>query len=135
MDKLTKERRSANMRQIRSRDTSPELTVRRIVHALGFRYRLHVRELPGCPDLVLPRLRKVIFVHGCFWHPHGHCRFSHTPKSNLAYWEPKLQANRVRDRRNLQKLRRQGWSVLVVRECETADHQALTDRLSKFLAD
>lgn len=133
MDKLSPKERSANMRRIRCRDTSPELTVRRLVHSMGFRYRLHVRNLPGCPDLVFPRLRKIIFVHGCFWHPHGHCRCSHIPKSNLEYWLPKLESNRLRDRRNLAALRRLGWKVLIIRECETRQMAKLSAKLRKFL--
>lgn len=133
MDKLTQSERSANMRRIRSRDTSPELRVRQLVHSMGFRYRLHVRNLPGCPDLVFPRLRKIIFVHGCFWHPHGRCRYSHIPKSNLEYWLPKLESNRLRDRRNLAALRRLGWKVLTVRECETDQMAKLSAKLRKFL--
>jgi len=104
------------MRRIRSKDTSPEMTVRRMVHRMGYRYRLHVRTLPGCPDMVFPGLRKIVQVYGCYWHPHGSCRFSHCPQSSLDYWLPKLDGNRQRDRKNLRRLRRQGWAVLVVRE-------------------
>lgn len=133
MNKLTHKERSANMRRIRSRDTSPEWKVRRLVHSMGFRYRLHMRNLPGCPDLVFPRLRKVIFVHGCFWHPHGRCRYSHVPKSNLEYWLPKLESNRRRDKRNLAALRRLDWKVLTVRECEADQTAKLSAKLRKFL--
>lgn len=133
MDNLSRSERSENMRSIRSGDTSPEWRVRRIVHSMGFRYRLHVRDLPGCPDLVFPRLRKIVLVHGCFWHPHGDCRYSHIPKSNLDYWLPKLERNRARDKRNIAALRRMGWKVLIVRECEAADSARLSKRLEKFL--
>ncbi len=134
MDTLSRQDRSENMRRIRSRDTSPEWKVRRLVHSMGFRYRLHVRDLPGRPDLVFPRLRKIIFVHGCFWHPHGRCRFSHVPRSNLDYWIPKLERNRERDKRNIAALRRLGWRVLVIRECETERTDKLCSKLQKFLS-
>lgn len=134
MDTLSQQDRSENMRRIRGRDTSPEWEVRRLVHSMGFRYRLHVRELPGCPDLVFPRLRKIIFVHGCFWHPHGRCRFSHAPKSNMNYWIPKLESNRRRDKRNIAALRRLGWKVLIIRECETERTEKLSSKLQKFLS-
>jgi DNA mismatch endonuclease (patch repair protein) len=121
------------MRRIRSKDTSPEMTVRRLVHGMGYRYRLHVRTLPGCPDMVFPRLRKIIQMFGCYWHPHGSCRFSHRPQSRLEYWVPKLDGNRQRDRANLRRLRKQGWTVLVVRECQIGDVQSLSVRLARFL--
>jgi len=121
------------MRRIRSKDTSPEMTVRRLVHQMGYRYRLHVRTLPGCPDLVFPRLRKIIQVFGCYWHPHGSCSCSHRPKSRLDYWVPKLEGNSERDKENARRLRRQGWRVLVIRECQISDQKALSGRLAKFL--
>jgi DNA mismatch endonuclease, patch repair protein len=121
------------MRRIRSKNTTPEMTVRRLIHGMGFRYRLHVRSLPGCPDLVFPRLRAIVQVFGCYWHPHGHCRFSHKPKSRLDYWMPKLEGNRARDRRNIQYLRRQGWRVLVLRECQLHDPGRLIGKLATFL--
>ena len=105
------------MRAIRSRDTRPEMALRRALHQVGYRYRLHLKELPGAPDLVFPRRRKVIFVHGCFWHFHR-CAGSKIPETRRDYWEPKLRATRTRDRRNKRKLERLGWDVLVVWECE-----------------
>ena len=105
------------MSAIRSRDTKPELVVRRFLHAQGFRYRLQVRDLPGCPDIVLPRHRTLIFVHGCFWHRHRNCRFAVLPKSNRPFWLAKLSGNVVRDARNSLKLRRAGWRVLTIWEC------------------
>src|SRR5258706_4794127 len=107
MDVLTLSERSVQMALIRSRDTKPEMLVRRIVHGMGYRYRLHRRDLPGKPDLVLSGRRKVIFVHGCFWHRHG-CVLSRLPKSNLSYWTPKLERNRVRDLEHLRCLRSDG---------------------------
>ena len=132
-DKLTPERRSENMRKIRAKNTSPELLVRRLVHGMGFRYRLHVADLPGKPDLVLPRLNKVIEVRGCFWHAHGKCIDSHIPKSRLDYWGPKLQRNHDRDAANLRSLKSLGFRVLVVWECEVNNEKRLTARLSRFL--
>ncbi len=111
--------RSENMSRIRSKDTKPELTVRRLLHALGYRYRLHRKDLPGKPDIVFPSRRKVIFIHGCFWHAHG-CRVSHRPKSNGAYWSPKLQGNVNRDEKALAQLRSLAWEAEVVWECEVS---------------
>ncbi|MBI2687759.1 MAG: DNA mismatch endonuclease Vsr [Acidobacteria bacterium] len=133
MDTLTPERRSANMSRIRSRDTSPEMIVRRLVHAMGYRYRLHVGKLPGSPDMVFPRLKRIIEVRGCFWHQHPGCIDSHIPKSRLDYWWPKLEGNQRRDKDNGRKLRKLGWRVCVVWECETRTAGKLGKRLGKFL--
>ena len=133
MDKLTPARRSANMRAIRSKDTKPEMIVRRAVYALGLRYRLHRRDLPGRPDLAFIGRRKAIFVHGCFWHQHQGCREASTPKSNAGYWDPKLTRNVERDARNLQSLRGAGWQVLVIWECDVSDSALLLAGLSAFL--
>lgn len=108
------------MSGIRGRDTKPELAVRRYLHGRGFRYRLHARELPGRPDIVLPRHRTVVFVHGCFWHRHEGCRFAYTPKTRQEFWLPKLEGNAVRDARDQQQLADLGWRVEVVWECEVA---------------
>lgn len=135
MDILSPQERSERMRRVRSKDTAPELAVRRLVYGLGYRYRLAVRGLPGTPDMVFPRFRKVIFVHGCFWHRHGSraCRLARMPKSRLDYWQPKLDANRKRDRKAVTGLRKLGWSSLVVWECETKDLDALARRIIAFL--
>ncbi|MGH9437745.1 MAG: very short patch repair endonuclease [Terriglobia bacterium] len=132
-DKLTPERRSENMRNIRAKNTSPEMIVRRIVHSMGFRYRLHVAELPGKPDLVLPRLRKIIEVRGCFWHQHGGCIDSHIPKSRADYWCPKLMKNVERDKLNQTKLIACGWEILTLWECELRDSEQIRKRLRLFL--
>jgi DNA mismatch endonuclease (patch repair protein) len=124
--------RSANMRAIRSKDMLPELSVRSLVHNLGYRFRLHRKDLPGKPDLVFGPRRKVIFVHGCFWHSHS-CKIAHVPRSNVNYWGPKLEKNRVRDRKSLKALKAEGWTSLVVWECETRNEYLLTKRLSGFL--
>jgi DNA mismatch endonuclease (patch repair protein) len=121
------------MSQIRSRDTSPEMIVRRLVHAMGYRYRLHVANLPGKPDIVLPRLKRIIEVRGCFWHQHPGCIDSHIPKSRLEYWGPKLERNQGRDEENGRKLRELGWRVCVIWECEAAATGKAAKRLARFL--
>ena len=122
------------MSRIRSRDTSPEMSVRRLVHGMGFRYRLHVSSLPGKPDLVFPRLNRIIEVRGCFWHQHIGCIDSHVPKTRREYWRPKLKGNQRRDEENVRQLRRLGWRVCIVWECETNNVQKLQKRLARFLA-
>jgi DNA mismatch endonuclease (patch repair protein) len=124
--------RSANMRAIRSTGMKPELAVRSLVHRLGYRYRLHRKDLPGKPDLVFGPRHKVIFVHGCFWHCHN-CKLAHAPKSNRNYWEPKLERNRLRDERHLKTLTMLGWKSLVVWECEICDERLLAKRVVAFL--
>ena len=117
------------MARIRSEDTMPELAVRKLLHRAGYRFRLHRNDLPGKPDIVLPRYRIAIFVHGCFWHGHEGCREGRKPKSNLAYWNRKLERNKERDRRNIQQLETQGWHPVVVWECELQHGDALVRRL------
>jgi DNA mismatch endonuclease (patch repair protein) len=124
--------RSANMRAIRSINMRPELAVRRLVHKLGYRFRLHRADLPGKPDLVFGPRRKVIFVHGCFWHSHG-CKKAHVPKSNRDYWLPKLRRNKTRDARNIKALKTAGLKSMVIWECETRDEDALKKRVKAFL--
>ena len=133
MDTLSVAERSARMARVRSKDTSVELAVRRIVHGLGCRYRLHGSDLPGRPDMVLSSRRIAIFVHGCFWHMHSRCKLARLPKSRLDFWVPKLQANRDRDVKNVRKLRRAGWQPLVVWECELRHAPALKLRIEQFL--
>jgi DNA mismatch endonuclease (patch repair protein) len=133
MDTLTTAQRSARMALIRSKDTKPELTVRRLVHRLGYRYRLHRKELPGTPDLAFIARRKVIFVHGCFWHAHETCKVANKPKTRRSYWSSKFRTNVARDRRNERLLKRSGWEVLTIWECETGALTALASRLVTFL--
>lgn len=133
VDTLTPAERSLRMSLVRCKDTKPEMAVRRLVHGMGYRYRLHDRRLPGTPDLVFPARRKVIFIHGCFWHRHGCALGDRMPKSRLDFWKPKLDANRGRDARNLRALCRLGWDVLVLWECQLADHRKLAKRLRMFL--
>jgi len=134
-DRLTPEQRSSVMRSVRQKDTAPERTVRSKIHAMGFRFRLHVRTLPGNPDIVLPRHRKIILVHGCFWHQHPGCRKATIPQSNREFWQKKLERNRSRDRQVLHDLIAEGWSILVVWECQLRDGKNLEDRLRRFLYD
>jgi DNA mismatch endonuclease, patch repair protein len=122
------------MRRIRSKDMRPELAVRSLVHKLGYRFRLHRKNLPGKPDLVFVSQRKVIFVHGCFWHSHEGCKTAHVPKSNLDYWGPKLERNRTRDTRNIAALKVDGWRTLVIWECETHSERTLQKRIRAFLS-
>jgi DNA mismatch endonuclease (patch repair protein) len=132
-DRLSPARRSENMRRIPSKGTNPEMFVRRFVHAQGFRYRLHVSGLPGKPDLVFPKLRKVIFVHGCFWHLHKSCSEGRIPESRRDYWEPKLIKNVERDRKHLASLRKLGWRALVIWECEIKNSERTEERIISFL--
>ena len=125
--------RSALMSRVRRGNTAPELAVRRLVHALGYRFRLHRRDLPGTPDVTLPRLRKIIFVHGCFWHRHPGCSRATTPKTRTAFWQKKFERNVERDRRNIVELESLGWNILVVWECETRNRSRLRGLLSAFL--
>jgi DNA mismatch endonuclease, patch repair protein len=119
VDRLTPEHRSWNMSRIRGRDTQPERAVRSALHRAGYRFRLHRKDLPGRPDIVLPKHRTVVFVHGCFWHRHPGCRFAYTPKSRADFWAAKFLANVERDQRNRRDLRRLGWRVITVWECQT----------------
>lgn len=133
MDVHTREQRSRNMSAIRGKDTKPEMIVRRIAHRLGFRFRLHRRDLPGVPDLVFPKLNRIINVHGCYWHLHT-CRWGCvTPETNAEFWQAKRLGNVARDKCNLVKLRNDGWKVLIVWECETKNEQQLTTRIARFL--
>lgn len=131
-DTRTTEQRSRIMRSVRTKDTGPELIVRRILHRLGLRYRLHARELPGRPDIVFRSRKRAILVHGCFWHAHG-CTKGRAPKSRLEYWAPKLKANVARDQANVAELEKRGWAVLTVWQCETHAAEPLSERLLEFL--
>ena len=134
MDTLTATERSERMSRIRSADTTPEMFVRRLVHRMGFRYRLHVSGLPGKPDLVFPGRGKIIFVHGCFWHRHSSasCKLARMPKSRLEFWKPKLETNRKRDLKSQRALQRDGWKVLVIWECAIRSPN-LADTIREYL--
>lgn len=135
MDNLSPTDRRRAMRRVRGRDTTPELVVRRLLHAEGYRYRLHGRDLPGKPDIVFVARRRVIFVHGCFWHGHTCPRGSRRPGTRRDYWNAKLDRNAERDRSHARRLRRMGWGVMIVWECQTAPRRrpALERRLRRFL--
>lgn len=135
MDTLTPEQRSKRMSRVRGKNTKPELVVRRLVHGLGYRFRLHRRDLPGCPDLVFPARKKVIWVHGCFWHQHPdqNCKLARMPKSRLQFWAAKLSANRERDTVKMAELIALRWDALVIWECEIKDMDTLTARVREFL--
>jgi len=133
MDTLSKSKRSELMSRIRGKNSVPELALRRLVHGLGFRYRLHGRDLPGNPDMVFPARGAVIFMHGCFWHRHTNCSRARMPKSRVAFWTEKLEGNRLRDCRNRRKLRALGWRVLVVWECQLNNPEKLSILVCKFL--
>lgn len=133
MDRLSPSDRSRLMGKVRGKDTSPEMAVRKAAHALGYRFRLHRRGLPGSPDLVFPGRRKAIFVHGCFWHRHPGCRLASMPKTRVEFWQAKFARNVERDAEVEGKLRADGWDVLTVWQCETRDVERLTAALREFL--
>lgn len=121
------------MSRIKGSDTKPELLVRSIVHRLGYRFSLHRRDLPGSPDIVLPKHKKIIFVHGCFWHSHKGCNRSQRPSSNIEFWQHKLEKNIVRDKKNVAELRKKGWAVLILWQCQTRKPEKLIIKIEKFL--
>jgi DNA mismatch endonuclease, patch repair protein len=133
MDNLTSAARSETMRRVRSTDTGPEMAVRRLVHGEGYRYGLHCKDLPGCPDLVFRSRNAVLFVHGCFWHSHS-CPRATLPRANRPYWRAKLESNRIRDRKNLKALRSSGWRTLVVWECQIERPDKVRERICRFLS-
>jgi DNA mismatch endonuclease (patch repair protein) len=127
--------RSAQMALVKARDTKPEIRVRKAAHAMGLRYRLNVRKLPGSPDLVFPSRKVVLFVHGCFWHRHKRCKATRTPKSRIAFWEQKFAENMARDQRAYQALRNAGWKIFIVWECETSQIDKVTAVLQQILSE
>ncbi|AGW12820.1 MAG: very short patch repair endonuclease [Desulfovibrio sp.] len=129
----SREARSRTMRAVKSRDTTPELAVRRLLFAMGFRYRIQRKDLPGKPDIVFPSRKKVVFVHGCFWHGHECPRGARVPKTNTTYWRKKIAANIMRDAQHIARLRQLGWEVLLVWECQVKDTAALQNRLAAYL--
>jgi len=135
MDKLSSEKRSWNMSRIRHKNTRPEIIVRSVIHNLGYRFRLNRRDLPGCPDIVLPKYSTVIFVDGCYWHRHRGCKKSTTPKTNTEFWEAKFKANKERDRKVRKELKSIGWNIVTVWECKTVDQDELSQYLKKKLGE
>lgn len=134
-DRLSPEARSANMSRIRGKDTAPELRVRSTLHRLGYRFRLHRVDLPGTPDLVLPRYGIAVFVNGCFWHRHPECKYAYTPKSRQEFWQAKFASNVERDALAIQGLEQLGWLTIVVWECETRDPGSLAELLEGRIRD
>ena len=132
MDIISEERRSWNMSRIKGKDTKPELVVRSILHKMGYRFRLHKKELPGKPDIVLPKYKAVIFVHGCFWHRHKGCKYAYNPKSRVSFWKNKFAETVKRDKQHLKQLKENGWEVFIVWECETKDMDKLKKIINKI---
>ncbi len=133
VDHLTKNARSWNMSRIRSKDTKPEKIVRSMLHRIGYRFRLHRKDLPGKPDIVLPKYKTVIFIHGCFWHRHKGCKRCTTPSTNQKYWIPKLEHNVVKDKTNQKVIKKSGWKPIIIWECETKDLVKLSKKINKAL--
>ena len=133
-DVFTPEERSRIMAKVHGANTAPEKTVRSLIHRMGYRFRLNVKELPGKPDIILPRHKKIILIHGCFWHQHEGCPQAARPTSNTDYWNKKLDRNMIRDNGNMQKLEYLGWNVLVLWECEIKKQDLLLERLNSFLS-
>ena len=133
MDIISKAVRSKNMSNIRSTDTVPEVTVRRLLHSMGYRFRLHKKGLPGNPDICLPKYKTIIFVHGCFWHHHPNCKDGHFPKSNRSYWMPKINRNINRDKNIKRELKKLGWKVIIIWGCEIKNTDRVVKKLQKSL--
>jgi DNA mismatch endonuclease (patch repair protein) len=132
-DRIIKKHRSWNMSRIRSKNTSPELWVRSLLHNLGYRFRIHRNDLPGTPDIVLPRYRVAVLVHGCFWHRHPGCKYAYTPKTRIQFWRQKFAANIKRDRTNQDALKTAGWRLIIVWECELKNPESLSASLVRGL--
>jgi DNA mismatch endonuclease (patch repair protein) len=130
VDRISKEHRSWNMSRIRGHDTGPERIVRSMLHRMGYRFRLNRKDLIGKPDIVLPKYKTVVFVHGCYWHRHHGCKFAYTPKSNKDFWNNKFKSNVKRDRHVKTELQKQGWRVIIIWECETRSLESLSDRIA-----
>jgi len=131
-DRISREHRSWNMSRIRGENTRPERVVRSLLHRMGYRFRLHRRDLPGTPDIVLPQYRTVVFVHGCYWHRHVGCKYAYTPKSRVEFWETKFSQNVKRDVQVRSELETLGWNIVIVWECELRDSEALVERLRRI---
>ena len=127
------EQRSRNMSAIKSKNTKPEIAVRRLLHSMGYRFRLHRKDLPGSPDIVLPKYKTVIFVHGCFWHRHENCKYASTPKTRKEFWENKFNANKIRDQKKLKEIKNLGWKFIIIWECEARNIQPLEEKLKGYL--
>jgi DNA mismatch endonuclease (patch repair protein) len=132
MNRITREHRSWNMSRIKSCNTKPEIVVRSLLHNMGYRFRLHRKDLPGKPDIALPRYKSVIFVHGCFWHRHKGCKNASNPKTKKTFWREKFKANVERDRKAQEELKSMGWKILIIWECETSDIGSVTKIIGNF---
>src|SRR5262245_57454122 len=133
MDRLTKKKRSWNMSRIRGENTRPEMLIRSALHSMGYRFRLHVRTLPGRPDIVLPKLKTAIFVHGCFWHRHPHCKYAYNPKSRVDFWQTKFRQNVERDHAAIEKLQALGWKVKIIWECQVPEFISCPEKLDQII--
>ena len=127
------EQRSRNMSAIKSKNTKPEIAVRKLLHSMGYRFRLHRKDLPGSPDIVLPKYKTVIFVHGCFWHRHENCKYASTPKTRKEFWENKFKANVKRDLEIQEKIKNIGWKYVVIWECEARNIESIEEKIKRFL--
>lgn len=134
-DILTKEKRSWNMSRIRSEDTKPEIAVRQVLHGMGYRFRLHNQNLPGKPDIILPKHKTVIFVHGCFWHRHLGCKYAYNPKSRVEFWRKKFEANVKRDKAVTKELSQLGWKQIVLWECRIKNKDQITKKLKSLIGE
>jgi len=127
------EQRSRNMSAIKSKNTKPEIAVRKLLHSMGYRFRLHRKDLPGSPDIVLPKYKTIIFVHGCFWHRHENCKYATTPKTRKEFWENKFNANKIRDQKKLKEIKNLGWKFIIIWECEARNIQSIEEKIKRFL--
>ena len=127
------ERRSRNMSAIKSKNTKPEIKVRKVLHSMGYRFRLHRKDLPGSPDIVLPKYKTVIFVHGCFWHRHENCKYASNPKTRKEFWENKFKTNVKRDKEIQEKIKNIGWKSVVIWECEVRNIESIEEKIKRFL--
>ena len=127
------EQRSRNMSAIKSKNTKPEIAVRKLLHSMGYRFRLHRKDLPGSPDIVLPKYKTVIFVHGCFWHRHENCKYASSPKTRKEFWESKFKANVKRDKEIQEKIKNIGWKYVVIWECEARNIESIEEKIKRFL--
>ena len=130
---IVSEQRSRNMSAIKSKNTKPEIKVRKVLHSMGYRFRLHSKNLPGSPDIVLPKYKTVIFVHGCFWHRHENCKYASTPKTRQEFWENKFKANVKRDLEIQEKIKNIGWKYVVIWECEARNIESIEEKIKRFL--
>ena len=133
MDTLTREKRSWNMARIKGKNTKPEIMIRSMLHRQGYRFRIHVKKLPGCPDIVMAKYKTVIFVHGCFWHRHPGCKYAYTPKTRQTFWNDKFRKTVENDKKVIEKLKKSGWQILIIWECELSDMASIESKIADSL--